>query len=442
MIDESIIIVGGGWAGLSCAVELSLVGHKVTLLESARQLGGRARRIAFNEQAVDNGQHVLIGAYHETLSLLMRLDVDPDTTLERQLLDLHLQVIRANHFRLRLPHLPSPFNLLFGLLGAKGFSIKDRWSALRFGLRLYSNTISLGEDISVAQLLKNHRQTKNAIKALWEPICLASLNTPIDEASAKIFVRVLHDTFCQSSHDADLIVPKVDLGTLLPDPAFDFIEQHGGTVQLSQRVTELKIEQRHVTGVVCESREYNAKHVVLAIPPHACQPLLKTYPALHDVAYNLAGFSYHPICTIYLQFPKTVKADRSVQALLNSTGQWIIDRRISGQHGLFAVVISGPGPHMQIDNDTLIGKIKSEISDLYPHWPAPDDAIVIREKRATFNCRTNINYIRPENKTQVDGLWFAGDFTNTGYPATIEGAVQSGIKAAKQIHQEVVTQND
>ena len=442
MSEKSIVIVGGGWAGLSCAVELSYVGHTVTLLESARQLGGRARRIAFNEQTVDNGQHVLIGAYHETLSLLKRLDVDLTTSLDRNPLDLHMQVINNSHFRLRLPHLPSPLNLLFGLIGAEGFSIRDRWSALRFGLRLFTNSISLDEDISVEQLLKIHRQTKNTIQALWEPICLASLNTPIEEASAKIFVRVLHDTFCRSSYDADLIVPKVDLGTLLPDPAFDFIEQHGGTVQLSQRVVELKIDQRHVTGVVCDDREYDATHVVLAIPPHACQPLLKTHPALHDVAYNLAGFSYHPICTIYLQFPKTVRPDQPVQALLNSTGQWIIDRRISGQHGLFAVVISGPGPHMEMDNDTLIEKIKSEIRDLYPHWPAPDDAMVIREKRATLNCRTNINYIRPENKSQVHGLWFAGDFTNTGYPATIEGAVQSGINAAKQIHNEVVLNND
>ena len=440
MPDNSVIVVGGGWAGLSCAVELSYVGHKVTLLESAKQLGGRARRVAFDTQPVDNGQHVLIGAYHETLSLLKRLDINIKEKLERQPLDLHLQVRNSGHFRLRLPHLPSPLNLLMGLLGAEGFNIRDRWCALRFGLRLFTHGFVLDEDISVEQLLIKQKQTRNAIIALWEPICLASLNTPIEEASAKIFIRVLHDTFCRSTHDADLIIPKVDLGTLLPDPAFDFIEQHGGTVQLSQRASKLNITQRHITGVMCEDRLYEANHVVLATPPHVCQTLLKEHPALHDVAYNLAGFSYHPICTVYLQFPKTVKPDRPIQALLDSTGQWIIDRRISGQPGLFAVVISGPGHHMELENHELVETIKSEIRDLYPHWPAPDETMVIREKRATFNCRTSIDLVRPENKSAVHGLWLAGDFTNTGYPATIEGAIRSGIKTAKLIHNEVVNQ--
>ena len=439
MGKKSIVVVGGGWAGLSCAVELSYTGHKVTLLETARQLGGRARRVAFNDHTVDNGQHILIGAYHDTLMLLRRLNVDIDASLHRQTLDLHMRDLHNQQYRLRLPHIFSPLNLLIGLITAKGFDFQDRWSALRFGARLFTNTVLRDGDMSVAQLLRTYQQTKHVTQALWEPICLASLNTPIDEASASVFVRVLQDTFCRAASDCDLIIPRIDLGGLLPDPALDFIEQHGGNVHLNQRATAVNIDKRHVSGVTCDDKHYEADHVVLALPPHACQSLVKSHAALHDVAYNLAGFTYYPICTIYLQYPEDVKPDRPIQGLFNMTGQWIIDRRLSGQNGLIAVVISGPGPHMQIDNETLIATIQDEIRQMYPDWPSALDAMVIREKRATFNCRTEVNFIRPGNKSRVDGLWFAGDFTNTGYPATIEGAVRSGLNAARQIHNEVVT---
>ena len=262
---EPILIVGGGWAGLTCAVELASLGHAVTVLESARQLGGRARRVAFEEHAVDNGQHVLIGAYHHTLDLLKHLEVPLQQSLHRQPLDLYVQQQDNHAFQLRLPHLLAPLNLLVGLLRSKGFSLNDRWHALGFGLRLFFNAMAFEEDISVADLLASQKQTTNTIRAIWEPICLASLNTPIEEASAQIFIQVLHDSFCRSHQDADMIIPGVDLGSLLPDPAFDFIEQHGGFVHLSQRVTDVLIEQRHITGVKTEDRKYEAKHVVLAI---------------------------------------------------------------------------------------------------------------------------------------------------------------------------------
>ena len=436
--QSPIIIVGGGWAGLTCAVELTMLGHTVTVLESARQLGGRARRVAFDELAVDNGQHVLLGAYHHTLDLLRRLGVAPEETLQRQVLDLFLQKSARQHYQLCLPHLLSPINLLVGLLGSKGFSLVDRWRAFQFGLRLFSNAMVSDEDTTVAELLSREKQTANNIQALWEPICLASLNTPIEEASAQVFIRVLHDSFCRSFRDADMIIPRVDLGHLLPDPAFEFIEQHGGFVHLGQRVTELQVEQRHITGVKSEDRKYDAGYVVLAVPPYACQSLLKPHSALHDIAYNMNGFGYHPICTIYLHYPTSVQTDRPIQGLMGATTQWIIDRRISGQPGLIAAIISGPGKHMQLDNEQLAALVQDELQQCFPHWPIANAVMVIREKRATFSCRAGINQLRPANRTPVRGLWLAGDYTHTGYPATIESAVISGQQTAHMIHQEVI----
>ena len=437
---KKVIIVGGGWAGLSCAVELSRVGYHVTLLESARQLGGRARRVAFNEHPVDNGQHVLIGAYRQTLTLFERLNISLDENLSRKNLDLHILAKNGKKFNLQLPSVITPLNLFIGLLRAKGFTLYDRWRALIFGSKLFVNAVNPGDgsandDISVSELLIKEKQTRNNIHALWEPICLASLNTTIAEASASIFIRVLHDTFCRTRSDADLIIPKVDLGSLLPDPALDFIEQHGGNVYLSKRVTEVIIDQRHVTGVKCEGEQFTADHVVLAVPPHACLPLVKDHPALHDVAYNLSGFSYNPIVTIYLQYPDTVTPDHPVQALTGMTSQWIIDRRISGQPGLMAIVISGPGPHMQMDNEALLKTVEDELAECYPHWPKPEETMIIREKRATFSSRTGVNALRPQNKTNITGLWLTGDYTKTAYPATLESAVISGQRTAALINE-------
>lgn len=440
MSDKSapIIVVGGGWAGLSCAVELAEHGHTVTVLESARQLGGRARRVAFKEQAVDNGQHIFLGAYHRTLQLLEDLGINSNQSLYRQPLELSLLNDGRRGITLRLPQILSPLNLLVGLLRLRGLGLKDRWQALRFGLRLFSNSLVSSTDTSVAELLRTQGQSSHNIHGLWEPICLAALNTPIEEASAQLFIRVLHDSFCRTHRDSDIIIPRVDLGCLLPDQAFDYIEGHGGNVHLGQRVNELAIEQQHVLSLHTQDRKYDASHVVLAIPPHACQPLLKPHAALHDIAYNMSGIDYHPVCTVYLQYPEEVKADRPLQGLLTTTAQWLIDRRIYNQPGLIAAVISGPGKHMQMSNVQLTEKIKAELRGIYPHWPAPVAEMVIREKRATFSARVGINRIRPSNRTPVNGLWLAGDYTNTDYPATIESAIISGQRAAKMIHHEVV----
>lgn len=440
MQDKStpIIVVGGGWAGLSCAVELAGLGHPVTVLESARQLGGRARRVAFNTQAVDNGQHILLGAYHQTLKLFERLDIDLEQSLYRQPLELSLLKNGHSGIALHLPSILSPLNLLAGLVTMRGLGLKERWHALRFGLHLFSNRLTSNKDTSVAELLKTQRQSGTAIHGLWEPICLAALNTPIEEASAQLFIRVLHDSFCRAHRDADIIIPRVDLSYLLPDQAVEYIETRGGYVHLGQRVNQIDIDSQHKLRLRTQNRKFDTDHVVLAIPPYACQPLLKPHAALHDIAYNMSGFDYHPICTVYLQYPDEAQTDRPLQGLLSSSAHWLVDRRLSHQPGLIAAVISGPGKHMQLSNEQLAEQIKSELREFYPHWPAATAEMVIREKRATFSARVGVNNIRPDNRTPVNGLWLAGDYTNTGYPATIESAIISGQRTAHMIHHEVV----
>ena len=431
---KNILIVGGGWAGLSCAVELTRLGYTVQLFESARQLGGRARRVTLADLTVDNGQHILLGAYHNTLRLLAFLGVS-DSVFLQQPLHLSLRDHHNNFIELKATDWPAPLNIFFGLLFAKGFTLKNRLRALQFGANLWRNKVMPERDISVADLLQQKHQNEFLVKHLWEPLCLASLNTPIEIASAQVFIRVLTDAFCRQQQDSDLLLPCVDLSALLPDRASAYIEQQGGRVHLSHRVDQLLIEQARVIGVQCLDKIHRVDHLVLALPPYACQPLLKPEPALQILAHQLNGFSYEPICTVYLKYPSTVRTDQPMEGLIGTTAQWLIDRRITGQDGLIAVVISSQGPHIYMDHTQLAEHIRVELKHAFPHWPLPEDVWVICEKRATFSCRVDINRIRPDNVTAVQNLWLAGDYTNTGYPATIEGAVQSGLRCAQHLHQ-------
>lgn len=441
---QQIVIVGGGWAGLAAAVELSKHPEfTVTLFEAARQLGGRARRVPFDKLRVDNGQHLLIGAYHDTLKLIESLGVNLNEAFLRCTLDLQIRnPLKRQTIQLRAPHLPAPVHLLIALLTGRGFSFVERIRALQFGLRLFMHGFKFKRDITVTELMRQYKQPDTLVEKFWGPLCVAIMNTPVRQASAHIFLRVLHDSFRNHQRDSDLLLPRTDLGSLLPDPATDFIETKGNTIKLGQRVTQLSIDKGKTYGVLIGGQMFDADHVLIATSAFACHDLIQGHPDLDGLAGQLSQYTYQPICTIYLQYPETVTTGHPMIGILGGFGQWLFDRAIYRQPGLMAVVISSEGPHMDLDNEQLIEQIKKEISLLYPDWPAAIDAMVIREKRATFHCTRDINHIRPENKTPIAGLWLAGDYTNTGYPATLEGAVRSGLQCAQKMIDELKPENE
>ena len=434
-----VIVAGGGWAGLAAAVELCCQGIRVTLIEAAPQLGGRARSVEHGNRLLDNGQHLLLGAYRDTLRLLKIVGVAEAAVLQRQPLHLLLKSPHQPDVRIHCPALPAPLHLITGLLRAEGLTMADRLAALPLCRRVLTGGFTVEQDISVAAWLIRHSQPATLIRILWQPLCLAILNTPVESASAQVFIRVLQDAFARQRDDSDLLFSRIDLGSVFPAPARRFIETHGGTVILNQRVKALRLHNSAIHGVVTATQEVDADHVVLAVPPTACQRLLEPHAELHGIAQRLAHISYEPICTVYVQYPRHVRLEIPMIGLLDTTSQWVFDRGLYGvEHaGLMAVVISGPGEHMALNNRALSARVVEELGQIFTGWPAPlhhaGDAVIIREKRATFSCRTGINVLRPESTLPVRGVWLAGDYTDTGYPATLEGAVRSGIQCARTL---------
>ena len=434
-----VTVAGGGWAGLAAAATLSRKRVKVDLFESSKQLGGRARSVTDNDWHIDNGQHIMLGSYHNTLNLLNSFGIHERKIVRRKLLQFEMHASGSNTVTLQVPNVAAPMHLLWGLMRAKGLDLHERGTALRLGARLIRNKFRVDQDLPLEKWLLQNGQTRRLIQFLWQPLCLAMLNTPIKEASTKVFLHILKKNFGREREDSDLLFFLPALTDCMPTHAKHFIELRHGNIHLSQRLTGLAIEQDTLTGIYIDDEFHPCEQLILATPPWATKKLLAQHEATRPLSEDLASFHHHPICTVYLQYPDTVRLGTELIGLVDSTAHWVFDRGMNGQPGLLAVVICGPGKHMNMNNDTLAQTVMQELAELYPHWPEAMKWRVMREKRATFGCETAIQTKRPSPKTPVNGLWLAGDYLNTGYPSTLEGAVKSGIMSAKGLMKECVT---
>ena len=423
-----IAIVGAGWAGLAAAVDLAGRGAQVSLFESAKHPGGRARRVDWNGIPVDNGQHLLVGAYRETLALLAAVGVNERTVLLR----LPMRVEVPGRFSMRMPKLPSPLHLAAGLLGASGVSLGEKQAAVSFIRALQSTAFRLPEDESVADWLDRHGQRGALREHLWESLCLAALNTHPAEASAQVFANVLRETLGGPRAATDFLLPRVDLGAVMPDAALRHLSGHGASVRCATRVEALRpdgAEWKVETGEAIETFD----HVVLATGPQHAAALLPADPRLDGLRDTLAGLAFEPIATAYLRYPDTARLPWPILAISRPPAQWIVDR---GQldaraSGLFAHVLSAHGDWENIDDAVLVHQLDVRMRETLPECadlPPPLAHFVIRERRATFRCTPGMD--RPPTATALPGLWLAGDYVQGDYPGTLESAVISGRKAA------------
>ncbi|MDP2142650.1 MAG: hydroxysqualene dehydroxylase HpnE [Gallionella sp.] len=422
--DTRVGVIGGGYAGMAAAVELAAQGIPVTVFESAKQLGGRARGVEYNGLKLDNGQHLLLGCYRDTLRLIEQVGGD----IERDFLRLPLQLDLHGHFSLQAPRLPAPLHLLIALLRADGLTWGERIKAARFMLALRGMNFRLPQDITVAELLARHGQDADLTLKLWEPLCIAALNTPIRKASAQVLLNVLRDALNRTRADSDMLLPRLDFTELFPQRAAAYVERHGGKVLLSCGV-EAIVPGNDGIDLITTQGAHTFSHVVCAAPPVVAAKLLHPIAELADAVRQIETLEHQPIYTVYLQYPAHVRLPHPMLGLHRRISQWLFDKgRIAEQHGLIASVISAEGIHQDLSQDELANKVISELREEFGIADGPTWFKVIAEKRATFCCAPGLQ--RPAQQTAHPRLYLAGDYTAGDYPATLEGAVQSGLRCA------------
>lgn len=432
-----VAIIGGGLAGLSTATALAEQGIQTTLFEAGPHFGGRARSVGieFNSQTfqVDNGQHILLGAYHETLKLLEKVGVQEKQAFLRLPLALNMISPRNNKvLKLANPnYLPHPLNQLFGFLCCQGLSLSERFATVKLMFKLKKTSYRLTADEPLKNFLLKNKQSSQAIKFLWEPLCLAALNTPIELASSKVFLNVLRDAFNGGKTDSDFLIPKLDLSQIISTPILRYLQTHQSTVLGNKRVHSIQPIENGFE-VATRSEKYTFSHVVIATAARKLKDLTADLPKLDFVTLQTEAYDYQPIYTVYLQYPSHITLPQPMLGLVDLTSQWVFDRgQLCGQQGLMAVVISAKGKHQKLTQDMLALKVAQELHHAFPHLPKPLWHKVIAEKCATFSCEVNLP--RPANVTPYPNLFLAGDYTYADYPATIEGAVRSGLACANLI---------
>ena len=416
----SVAVIGGGYAGMAAAVKLAELGVRCVVFESAKVLGGRARRVDYRDTALDNGQHILSGAYTELLRMMAVVGV-PDSAFQRVPLRLDID----EKFSLRAPNLPAPLHLAYALLAAKGLNWSERFAAIRLIQSLKKSRFKVPENQTVAELLTAHQQPQTLIDFLWQPLTVSALNTPIETASAQVLANVLRDTLAANRAASDLILPKTDLTALFPEPAAQWLAKHGSSVRLASKIGSITASSKGFY-IANDGEPMSFQSVILAVGPHQLSTMALPIPAPPPMQYE-------PIYTVYLQYPPHVKLRSPMIGCTDKLTHWFFDRgQLSQTDGLIAAVISASGTHEALDHAALAMRVHTELQEIAGTLPPFIWQKVIAEKFATFACTpTAQNTLRPSTMTNIEGLYLAGDYVACDYPGTLEAAVRNGLAAAE-----------
>ncbi|NYT63113.1 FAD-dependent oxidoreductase [Alcaligenaceae bacterium] len=436
----NVAVIGGGWAGLSAAVRLRQNGCTVTVFEASRTLGGRARRVQSPTlgASIDNGQHILLGAYTETLALMQELGLDSQTLLHRE--RLHLQSADGS-FSLHARALPAPLNLLSAIIGARGLSISERLRLITIIQALKRQKWKTPPSQTVVQWLAQGRQSAHAIQLFWQPLCLAALNTPIQQACAQLFARVLQDSLGGPKAASDVLISRVDLSQLWPEQVVRYTPAKTAgqfEIRCGHAVRQLTCDASQVE---VDGKAYDAV-VVAGNAPATHRLLRQLSPSESGARYlnMLAALEYIPIATLTLQLKSAWRLPHAMLLLKDNPaklqfGQWLFDcstfMQSQAASPLLNIVISDARGLMEHEETAVIAAVIKQVQAQCSRFGAMPEVVkheLIIEKRATFAATPSLQ--RPPNRSPWPRVWVAGDWTDTGYPAVLEAAVRSGKAAA------------
>ena len=432
-MSTRVAIIGAGWAGMAAAMAHAQAGRHVTVFEAARTVGGRARAVAATlpdgaPVTIDNGQHILIGAYAESLRLMCLAGVDIDTALLR----LPLALCFPDGLGLQLPDLPPPWDALWGIARAKGWGARDKWALLRTASAWRLQGFACAPTTTVAQLCAP--LTPRLMAEFIDPLCVSALNTPAHEASGQVFLRVLQDSLFSGRGGSNLLLPRTDLGALFPQAAAQWLERQGGQVMTGQRVQQLaqRTDGRWQLDTIPEPFD----HITLACPAWEASRLAASATGLSPADQAAArqwsavadGLRFTAITTVYAHapgahLPRPMLALRSTAA---HPAQFVFDRgQLDGSHGLLAFVVSASTSDRAQIEQQVLQQAAAQLG-----LPALQLVQTVVEKRATFACTPRLQRPTLQVLPGPTSLVACGDYVEGPYPATLEGAVLSGTAVA------------
>lgn len=421
-----IAVIGAGWAGLSAAVQLAPRAD-LTLFEAGRSAGGRARTLNADNSGfsfLDNGQHILLGAYHGVLALMKQIGADEHQAFLRMPLQWHI----SDGLQFQTASLPSPLHIVVGLLKAKNIGFGEKIKLLNdmHALQQRHRSPLPLPDITVAEWLRSRNVQRKAVAQFWQPLVWGALNTPLESAGLKTLCNVLQDGVWADKAGSDYLLPKQDLGRIIAEPSLQFLAKHKADIRMETRVTQLS---NLPDGRVCVNGEAFDAAVLAVAPYHAAALMPSETPA--DIQTAFEGITYHAITTVYLRYAETVHLPAPLTGLAEGTAQWFVHRAALGLPANETAAVISVSDHLgRLKNEEWIARVHADLKTLCPYLSEPLAAQVITEKRATAAATAD--------RTPPDLAWLhhrriypAGDYLHPRYPATLEAAVQSGATAAE-----------
>jgi hydroxysqualene dehydroxylase len=451
-----VIVLGGGISGLSAAVELAAAGLQPLVLEQRGYCGGRAYSFvdAASNEVIDNGQHLLMGCYTATRRYLRTIGAEPLVELQPSL---RIPFLHSDEGKkvFACPQIPTPLHLFSGLMRFSPIPLLDRFKMLNvaFDLVFSSSSKEKRLDTLTADIwLRQHNQSELSRKFLWDVITIGALNNAPYHVSALMLYRVLRASFLGNRENSCLLFPRTDLSTVLINPAVDFIRQHGGDVLTNVEVTKLHSPLSQIDRIQTnDGKKHYANHIISALPWFALRRLLENSnldaPSILKTAQPLDWdrFQPSPIIAIHIWLDREVMTepfaasiDTRIQWIFNRTnlvGKTELSKKTLGRRQQLSLVISGAQEFIEQSKEELVRIAWEDVCQVLPHARTAVivHSSVIKEKRATFSPTPGLESFRPQTQTSISNFFLAGDWTATGYPATIEGAVLSGQRAAARL---------